>query len=151
MDEIAKLLEQAERPLERALILMQMEQGRTTAALAVVIERLTDNFERHAEDFIKHRDLTREEANAANIAAALLDTRLRTHIAEEGSMLTWGLRVFSATCAALVLVIGLGGAFIARYVLDVNERQQITIDTNSNRLTSIEAFLRAQDRAKTDK
>ena len=151
MDDIAKLLEQAERPLERALILMQMEQGRTTAALAVVIERLTANFERHAEDFIKHRNLTREEASAANIAAALLDTRLRAHITEEGAMLTWGLRVFSATCAALVLVIGLGGAFIARYVLDVNERQQTTIDTNSNRLTSIEAILRAQDRAKTDK
>jgi NaMN:DMB phosphoribosyltransferase len=139
-----KLLEQAERPLERALILMQMEQGRTTAALAVVIERLTANFERHAEDFIKHRDLTREEAAAAITAGALLDTRLQTHIAEEGSMLTWGLRVFSATCAALVLVIGLGGAFIARYVLDVNERQQTTIDTNSNRLTALESFAKEE-------
>ena len=145
MDDIAQLLEQAERPLERALILMQMEQGRTTAALAVVIERLTDNFERHAEDFIKHRNLTREEAAAANIAATLLETRLGAHILEEGAILTWGLRVFSATCAVLVLVLGIGGAFIARYVLDVNERQQMSIDVNSNRLTALEA---AQKQAK---
>jgi hypothetical protein len=131
MEKIAELLEQAERPLERALILMQMEQSRTTAALTIVIEKLSANLEQHTNSFAEHR---RE--------FAALDTKLDNHIIEEGGMLTWGLRVFSATCGALVLIAGLLGTFIARYILDVNDKQQISIDINSNRLTALETLAR---------
>jgi len=140
MDEISKLLEQATTPLERAILLRVMEQSRTDHEHALLqreltasVQKLADSFAAHRDEFIVHRK------------------EFAIHVTEEGQLLTWGLRVFSATCAAVLLVSGLGGAFVVRYVLDVNERQQITIDTNSNRLTSIEAILRVHDRAKTDK
>ena len=130
-DEIAKLLEQAETPLHRSLILILMEQARSTLALTSSMQQIATSFSEHRVEFQAHRELTQK-----------LDTKFDAHVIEEGGLLTWGLRVFSIVSGLLVFIVGLFGWYVVRHVIDVNGAQQATIDANSNRLTALETMMR---------
>ena len=130
-DEISKLLEQAETPLHRSLILILMEQARNTLALTVSMQQIATTFSEHRVEFAAHKELTQK-----------LDTKFDAHVIEEGGMLTWGLRVFSVVSGLLVFIVGLFGWYVVRHVIDVNAAQQATIDVNSNRLTALETMVR---------
>lgn len=140
MDEISKLLEQATTPLERAILLRVMEQSRTDHEHALLqreltasVQKLADSFAAHRDEFIAHRG------------------EFNKHVIEEGQLLTWGTRMFGITASLLVFIVSLFGWYTVHHVIDINVAQQTSIDINSNRITALEAILRAHDRAKTDK
>jgi len=129
--ETERLLDQAETPLDRSLILMQIEQHRATAALNESMRALADSFTAHRVEWVAHRDILTK-----------LDVKFDAHVIEEGGLLTWGLRVFSLVCSLLVFIVGTFGWYVARHIIDVNQAQQATIDVNSNRLTALETLLK---------
>jgi hypothetical protein len=131
VDEIRKLLEQAETPLERSILLMMMEQSRATLALTQSMDRLAAGFDDHRKEFMSHKE-----------TVSVLDEKFDRHVIEEGTLLTWGTKTFAITCGLLVFIVGLFGWYTVRHIIDVNVFQQATIDSNSNRLTALEAVIK---------
>ena len=124
MDEIAKLLEQANTPLERSILLMLMEHSRNTRELTVAVKEIASSFSTHRTEFVDHR------------------VEFAAHVKDEGTMLTWGLRIFAITSSLLVFIAGMAGWYVAHHILAVDAAQQMSIDTNSNRLTALETMVR---------
>jgi hypothetical protein len=137
VDEIRKLLEQAETPLERSILLMMMEQSRATLALTQSMDRLASGFDDHRKEFVAHKEVV-----------SLLDDKFDKHVVEEGTLLTWGARTFGITCGLLVFIVGMFGWYAVRHIIDVNSAQQVMIDINSNRLTALEALVKYGNGAK---
>ena len=125
ISDIDKMISEEASPEMREVLLLVAEQSRATVALTKTVQQIAESFDEHRKEFIEHRD------------------EFRVHVVEETTMLSWGLRVFSVTCSVLVFVVTAGGWYVGHHVIDVNTAQQVSIDVNSNRLTAIEALLRA--------
>lgn len=122
-EQTAALLEQAETPGARSIALLTIENTRLIGELMIAVQRMVDGQTDHREK-LEH-----------------IDDRLASHIRDEGSLLTWGMRVFASVSALLAFVVSVGGWYIGHHIIAVNEVQQTAIERHGNRLTAIEAEL----------
>jgi hypothetical protein len=117
VDEIAALLEQADTPRDRAMLLVLYK---LVSKLSEVDARTTQ----HAIDFNNHRE------------------EFRLHVSQEETLLN---RLIGIWISLILLGSGmltLGGWYVSHYIIDVNQAQQQSIDINSNRLTALETLIR---------
>jgi len=122
-EQTAALLEQAETPGARSIALLTIENTRLISELMIAVQRMVDGQTGHREKLEQ------------------IDDRLASHIRDEGSLLTWGMRVFASVSALLAFVVSVGGWYIGHHIIAVNEVQQTQLANNSNRLTALETEL----------
>lgn len=127
MDEISKLLEQADTPRDRAFLLIMYK-------IADKLNDLDGAMAAHRKEFIEHRD-------AATIRHELFDSKFDSHVRDEQGLLNKGLGAWMVLTGVLVLLLSFGGWYMVRHILDVASQQQAVIDRNSNRLTAIETLI----------
>jgi len=128
MDEIARLMEQANEPRDRAFLLIMLK-------IADKLGDLDSAFVDHRKEFAEHRDTTTARHDVFNV-------KFDAHVRDEQSLINRGLGAWMVLSALLVFVLGVGGWYIAHHILDVNATQQVSIDLNSNRLTALETLIR---------
>ena len=128
MDEIARLMEQANEPRDRAFLLIMLK-------IADKLGDLDSAFVEHRKEFAENRDTTTSRHDLFNI-------KFDAHVREEQSLINRGLGAWMVLSALLVFVLGVGGWYIAHHILDVNAVQQGSIDLNGNRLTALETMMR---------
>lgn len=127
MDEIAKLLEQADTPRDRAFLLIMYK-------IADKLGDLDNAINAHRKEFIEHRD-------TATVRHELFDSKFDIHVRDEQGLLNKGLGAWMVLTGVLVLVLSFGGWYIIRHILDVAAQQAAVVDRNSNRLTVIETLI----------
>ena len=114
MDEIAKLLEQAESPKDRALLIV----------LFRIQQNLTDmgnDFTEHRKEFSDHR------------------VEFKAHVNDEQRLLTRGMAAWMTLTLLLSMGSSLGAWYVGHHIVGVNDSQQSQIDANTNRLSTLEA------------
>ena len=127
MDEIEKLLEQADTPRDRAFLLIMYK----------IADKLTDvdnAFHAHRKEYASHREQDK-------VDRTLFNHKFDAHVADEQALLNKGLGAWMVVTAVLIVILGVGGWYVVRHILDVAQQQQTVIDRNSNRLTAIETMI----------
>lgn len=117
MDEIAKLLENAQTPTERAtlLVLYKIQQNLTS---------INKEFVEHRVEFAEHR------------------TAFTNHVTDEQKLLNKGIGGWMVMSVFLATALSVSGWYISHHIIDLNTAQQITIDINTNRITALETLIR---------
>jgi hypothetical protein len=128
MDEIEKLLEQADTPRDRAFLLIMYK----------IADKLTDldgAFHNHRKEYAAHREQDK-------VDRTLFNHKFDAHVTEEQALLNKGLGAWMVVTGVLIIVLGVGGWYVVRHILDVAQQQQSNIERNSNRLTAIETMVK---------
>ena len=115
MDEIGKMLENADTPTERAhlLILYKIQQS---------LSEMIADFIEHRGEFAEHR------------------RDFEKHVVEEQKLFNKGIGAWMVMSIFLAAGLSISGWYISRHIIDINVAQQISIDANSNRLTALESL-----------
>lgn len=134
MDEIEKLLEQADTPRDRAYLLVMYK---IADRLGDVSDKLTE----HRNEFVEHREQVTMQHKVFASLFNTFDNKFDLHVKDEQALVNKGLGAWMVITMVLVVVFSLGGWYVVRHVLDVAQQQATVIERNSNRLTAIETMI----------
>lgn len=121
LEEQARLLDEVATPGQRALVLVTLENANSIHALTAAVREMVAGQTAHQH---KLNDI---------------ESELTSHIKEESTLLTWGVRMFAMIASVLAFVVSFSGWYVGNHIIGVNDRQQIVMDMNSNRLTALES------------
>lgn len=125
MDEIGKMLENADTPAERVLLL--------------VLYKIQQNLSEMSKDFMEHR---------GEFAAHRVE--FDKHVVVEQKLWNKGIGGWIVMSVVLAASFSFSGWYISRHILDRDVAQQSAIDSNTNRITALET-LSHPNNPKTDK